>query len=548
MKKWLSMILVLCMAVAMLAGCGKDDDDEDKKSKSSVKKGDAFDMLEEMGNTTSGEYQIGFDFDIPDSKVSKMNGTINLKTDGSNCSLGLVLDMDDEGQKLSISTADLLIVADGNLYLNLPEFVKAAGSIEKSISDIVDSSKLGWFKLPLPDDLPKLDTSFQKKLVGSFVGLFENMSKKANIDGDDGDMTISFENKEAWAEAFRAVSAFVKNDFKGIVNSCIEKTQGIKIDFNKYAEKLIDTYKSEVVEIGKDYGLDEQTIDMYVQQIKSMDLNEKVAELQAQGENASSEFISDEEIAEIGKKLDELATKAESSEKELKAFIKGHVYTTDDSYKAEFFTESKEEGAPYLSVKLEVIPGDPGVKAPGSDVMTLKQIADIAEPFIKMGGGIDDPDPTPTPTEVPADPTPIPTVEPADPTPTTEPDSGTKTSLENGKGVIVCGSGGTVTFDYAGTATVGAASTDSLTIVENGIGCSIMTFDYSMYTKDVIRQSYASYGEVIDYGDWMLVDVTQAKVGIIYFDDGVLLQVTAIGEFDDLKNILDNMSNVKRNK
>ena len=165
MKRILALILVLCMAVCMLAGCGDKDEKKKKDSQASIKKGDMFDMLEEMGNTSTGEVKMNIDFDI--EEAGSFNGGIDLKTNAEKnaCSVGFTFKGNIEGKDINLSVSDALVMADGYLCVNLPEIAKALTGIEPQFKDMIDTSKLGWFKFPLPDDMPAYDAAFQKKLA-----------------------------------------------------------------------------------------------------------------------------------------------------------------------------------------------------------------------------------------------------------------------------------------------------------------------------------------------------------------------------------------------
>ncbi|MBO4627363.1 MAG: hypothetical protein J5645_05270 [Lachnospiraceae bacterium] len=550
MKKWLAMILVLCMTVVLLAGCGDKDDDKKKKNKASITKGDMFDMLEAMGNTTSGEIKMNFNADGADDNGT-VKGSINLKTDAENnaCSFSVNADVNIAGKKVNLSLTDAIVMADGNLYVNLPEIAKAIGGIEPSLKDMVDTSKLGWFKLPLPDDMPKVDTAFQKKLVGTFVGLFENMTKSAEMTGEDGDYTAKFASKDAYVQAITAISGFVKNDLKGLMNDSLTKATSINIDLNKYVEKIISEYKNDLLEVGKDYGLDESMLNAYIDQIKAQDLNKMLDEAKAQGKEMSGEMLTDEQIGELVKQIDATAEKLKNSDEEIPVDCKARVYTTDDSYKAEIEAVGKKDGSGKITISMEVIPGAPSIKAPSSDAMSLKSIADIAAPFIMGGVKPTQPtpteapdDPTPTPTEKPADPTP--TEAPAEPTPTEAPADNATTSYKNGKVTIAMSKGGALTFDMPGNYTQATAAEDSLVLLDGTIGTSIMTFDYSNYSEELILTGYKAYGDLTKVGDWYTVDVGQGRAAIQIIK-GQLVQIMTNGDMDYLKSMIGTISNIQ---
>ena len=62
MKKLIALLMVLCLSVTLLAGCGSKNGEDDPKPK--LVTDDMFDMLEAMGNTTSGTVTAEFSFDF----------------------------------------------------------------------------------------------------------------------------------------------------------------------------------------------------------------------------------------------------------------------------------------------------------------------------------------------------------------------------------------------------------------------------------------------------------------------------------------------------
>ena len=555
MKRILALILVLCMAVCMLAGCGDKDEKKKKDSQASIKKGDMFDMLEEMGNTSTGEVKMNIDFDI--EEAGSFNGGIDLKTNAEKnaCSVGFTFKGSIEGKDINLSVSDALVMADGYLCVNLPEIAKALTGIEPQFKDMIDTSKLGWFKFPLPDDMPAYDAAFQKKLVGTFVGLFENMTKKAEMSGDDGDCTAKFASKESYVQAFTAFRDFVKNDFKGLTNSIVEKTMGLSIDLNKYVDKLINEYKSDALEIGKAYGLDEATLNQYIDQIKAQDLNKMLDDAKKQGEGMSSQMLTDEQIEGMVKQFDQIIEQANASENDPKAELSARVYTTDDSYKADIALKQTRDGNGKATISLEVIPGDPSVKAPSDNVMSIKSIADLAAPL--LGGGIDiptptdtpDPTATPTPTEAP-EATPTPTEAPeATPTPTaapTEAPTEKETSYKDGKLNLVLSNGKVLSCEIPGNYKLNSASGSQAILLDGVTTCAFTYQDFSAYSQDLVDTTIAtmlkSYGEGIDCGDWKIYEYGGVRLGIQVYQKQLVI-VSSNADVETFKGMLNSIKN-----
>ena len=565
MKKLIALLMVLCLSVSMLAGCGSKGGDE-KDPKSKVVKGDMFDMLEAMGNTTSGTVKADFSLSFG-GKSTK--GTLSYSVDAASksCAFGLSFSSDTTGTKMDVAVDTIAVIVDNNLYLNLKDLAGqlmklAAASNDasaKAFQDAVDTSKLGWFKFPLPDDLPNYNDKLQKNYVNSFVSLFENMLKNTKMEGKDGDYTAVLTTKEDYAQVATAIRDFIKSDLKGLMDTTKGSMSDLNFDLEKYFDKLVETYKKDAVEIGKDYGLTEEYIDQMVKSVKDMKLNDQFANYKKQfEEQMSKQVLSDEDINAMAANIDKTIEKIQKFEGDvpLKTTIK---VSADDSYTADLKFESSaegEEGA--MSLTINVKPGDPGVKAP-DDVMTVKQIADIATPLLgtvkpqpnqptPTVEPVNTPTPEATPTEAPAaTPTPeaTPTEAPAA-TPTPAQTEGT-TSFQNGKATIALGKGKTLTCDVAGDWEMsGNPEENSLTLMKGFTDIlQFTTADVGNYSQDMIESQLSAYTKLGEHGDWGVYTLVDGICSCYTIKDGIMVVVTVFGDFDTAKSQLDLISNLK---
>lgn len=561
--------MVLCLSVTLLAGCGSKNGEDDPKPK--LVTDDMFDMLEAMGNTTSGTVTAEFSFDFA-GQTGK--GTISYSIDASSkaCDFGVSLDVDVKGQKMSLAIDDIARVVDNNLYINLKDVASEVMKLMVTMSpdeasvlkDSLDTSKLGWFKFPLPDDLPDYNEKLQKKYVNSFVGLFENMLKNTKQEGEDGDYTAVLKTKEDYAQAVTAIRDFIKSDLKGIYEDTQKSVTDLNFDVEKYFDKLVSTYKADALEIGKDYGLTEEYLDQMIKSVKDMNLNEKFAEMKKQyEEEASQSVITDEQINEITKEFDSAIEKIKAFEGEVPLQSTIRVAVEDDAYVANLkLVSDSEEAKGSMTLKLTVKPGDPGVKAPDG-VMSVKEIADIVVPLMtinpKPGPDLtptpvpvapteaptETPTPTeapapteePTPTEAPDVPTPEPTEAPTDPTPTTDAGNDSGTSFSNGKGTIAMSDGKKITFDLPGDWTTFSADEGSLILTKGSDYVSFTTMNLSGATDAQIKtvmDTYAStYTQLDPVNGWTVFEYTAGMyMGVqIVGDTLVILTVMGTPEF-----------------
>ncbi|MBO4653432.1 MAG: hypothetical protein J5649_08985 [Lachnospiraceae bacterium] len=574
MKKLIALLMVLCLSVTLLAGCGsKDGEDENPKPK--LVKGDMFDMLEAMGNTTSGVVTAEFAFDF-DGQTGKGAITYDVDAASKSCSFGLSLDIDVKGQKMSVALNDIAKVVDSNLYINLKGIADEAMKLmvtmspdqAEALKGSLDTSKLGWFKFPLPDDLPDYNDKLQKNYVNSFVSLFENMLKNTKQEGEDGDYTAVLKTKEDYAQAVTAIRDFIKSDFKGIFEDSKKSVTDFNFDVEKYFDKLVSTYKADALEIGKDYGLTEEQLDQMIQSVKDMKLNEQFDKMKKQyEEEAAQAVITDEQINEMTKELDDAIEKIKAFEGEVPLKSTIRVAVDDDTYVADLkLASDAEDSKGSMSLKLTVKPGNPDVKAPDG-VMSVKEIADIVVPLLSLNPVpnpnpdltptpivIDDPTPTPTeapaPTDVPATPTPEPTDVPSDPTPTpADVDNGT--GYSNGKATIAMENGKTITFDLAGDWTLFDASEGELMLSKGSDYVQFTTMDMTGVPDaqfQALLEQYASAYEKLDpTNGWSIYKLTDGMFACIQRTGDTYVGISVIGSADLAKSVCESVTNMKEN-
>ena len=577
MKRFIALLLVLCLSLTMLAGCGSKDDEE-KDPKPKLVKGDMFDMLEAMGNTTTGVYTVDFTFDVAGQK-GKGTITCSMNAEKKSSSFGLNVDVDVQGQNIKFGCDEIAKVADSSLYLNLkdlvPKVVDFAGTFDqntaKVLKDSIDTSKLGWFEFPLPDDMPDYNDKLQKKYVNSFVSLVEKMLKNTQMDGEDGDYTAVLKTKEDYAQVVTAMRDFVKSDLRGIVEDSQASLTDVSFDIEKYFDKLVSKYKNDVIEIGKDYGITEDYLNQMIQSVKDMKLNDQFAEYKKELQEATKEkTISDEEINEMVSSLDKAIEQLKAFEGEVPMTTTIRVAADEDTYVADLKLDVKsEEATGTITLKFTVKPGDPGVKAP-DDTMSVKTIADMVAPFLNMNPGpvitpTDGPEPidntpTPTPTEAPVDtPTPVPTDVPADTptpeptdapeaTPTPDPGTGTgETGFSNGKASVALGNGKTLTFDMAGDWELFDASDNNLMLSKGGDFVSFSSMDLtgmeSQY-QTLLNQYASTYTQIDSIDGWEIYELTSGMSAGVKLIDSTLVIVSIMGDNDFAKTTIESMSNV----
>ncbi len=376
MKKLLAMLLCLVLAFSLLTACGDDDDDDSKGAKKNkVEEVDSVsDAIEEITkNDGTGTAVITMNCDV--EGYGKINYEINCASDGKNMAMGLKMSVKSTNgeaitnglSEVSVDIPELIIIKNNSLFINLGDIVKVADKYtDGQISQVVDTKKITWFEIPLPDDLDlaafKTDSADAQKacldLINDIIKCGEEDGKKAK-----------FTKVEQLAAVMNVVADFTEKTLPGLVGK-IDSAAGIeaigKIDYNKYATKLIDFYYNDAVKVVEAMGGDKRMVDQYVDMIKETDLQQYV---DAYVEEAK-EMLEDE-TAQLGdEEFKELAEQIREAAEEVKA-------DTDSEGKFEMTVSADTKGSAY------VVAAEAKVEAEGQKVSFDIEVSyDVSEPKI----------------------------------------------------------------------------------------------------------------------------------------------------------------------
>lgn len=355
-KRSAVLLLILCMVACLLAGCGKDDDSEKEKNPSVVK-GSISDMLEAMANVKEGTLHI--DMDAESSWPSPSDGTKNLvKTvygvdvsfDIPNGEYQVALKgaLTRDGKTETVDLGDIITIADGKLYMNFSVIQKAAP--ELGLTDLD-----GWFMLPLPKDL-SMD-GLKQGTPALLADMCEKLLKGAKLTGEDGNYTVSLKNKEEYTAFINSLKAYAEGDLKSDLQKLSEATDSRemlkKIDWKEYLTDLLDEYESDirtfVSKYGSDFGITENELDMYINQIKVADVNKLLEQyLEAGAKSGIAGYLGgadvDSAVEEIKREVTRTLENLERSD-DLGDLYKYEVRVAadDTGYTVDFFEDGSSE-------------------------------------------------------------------------------------------------------------------------------------------------------------------------------------------------------------
>ena len=385
MKKSLTLLLVLCMVLGLLAGCEKDKD-KGGSSKPKIVKGSMQEMAEAMTKVDAGTARLEMDM----LGMMTMTFDLTFDTKAQKFAIGFGYSQKDyEGNEIrKIEPTEMLRVVGGNAYINLDNSLTSEG-IASAMGDreLGGDLKLGWFKIPLPDDLPKSSSdslAFVNKLMTRLDGAFKSASVREEADGN---CSYTFETAEDYKNLIIAVREFVDQDFKDLVkNNGVNLQSSVEdIDMNAYANKLIDAYKDDVRSIVEEYGdklgVTKAQFDELMKEVEKQDF--QALWKQYVEKELSSSFTSEDDIDKIVDELireidRELQDEDFSGDKDTRTTVR--IEADNEGYTMGLRVAAKDDDRKGdFKLSLRLIPENASVSAP-SGTKDLKELADLVFP------------------------------------------------------------------------------------------------------------------------------------------------------------------------
>lgn len=379
-KRIFSLILVLCLVMSLFAGCGSKDKKKGDKNSDEPDVETAQGTIEKIASIKDGTFETGMKIEVPGANLDYV---ITSKVSGEDCAVGIKMTGTAQGQNVNINLPDVLILANKMVYFDLNAIKKLivdnasiAGEEGEQFVDMLKDVNLGWFRIPLPDDMSTTNTASSdvKKSV-------EKLLKDILATGKEDGTTVTFDSADQIKAAMNVVAVFFETDMVKIMQE-VGKMETSTIDMNKYFQKILDTYYDELVEAMESLEMDKSMIDTYVDQIKGQDLNAMMKDFMEN--SAPAELPDDTELAGIARDI----RKAADSVTDVPGSVKIATSANGNTYRADVALDITEGGQTVKgTIWYQATEGGASISAP-TNVLKLKDIVDqLFEVVMSVAGG-----------------------------------------------------------------------------------------------------------------------------------------------------------------
>ena len=374
-----ALLLVLCLLVGLLAGCGsKEKDDDDKKDVvPSVEKGTIAEMVEAMAEVKQGDLRISYSMKDGVS-VQTYDLGIAYNLDKKEYAVSVDIATEYDGQKQKQSLGEVVRIADNDLYFNL-------GALKSLGLTKTDGSAFeGWFKIPLPKDL---------KLADHKDGLAAALGKIAGkiftgdvLTGSEGDYTLTLKGRDAWSTFIKNARAYADGDMKADIQAVADNMgkQDMSFDLAKYVDELINEYESDARSLldkyGDQIGASSADFDTYVAKIKEavkdIDLENIMDNYGSQMTTLGGAFNAEETVSAVKEGLEEFEENLGEAPD-----ITVHFTADDTSYCIDYAESYKTlyDSNAEADIQIRLVPGTVKTSAP-TERASLKDVAEMLAP------------------------------------------------------------------------------------------------------------------------------------------------------------------------
>ena len=376
-------LLVLCLLVGLLAGCGKKDDDDDKKKDdvASVKKGTIAEMVEAMAEVKQGTFSVQYTTKLGEAeRTYVLDLAYNLDKNEYALSVDVTLKQDAQIQRTELG--ELVRVVDNKLYVNLGA-LKSFGLKRADGSDFT-----GWFMFPLPKDMKIADrkdgyAAALGKLAGKLIA-------GDAVTGSEGNYTLTLKGRDAWSSFLTNVRTYADGDMKDDLKAVTDKvgTQGLNIDLEKYIDDLMEEFEDDLRAVLKQYGgqvgVKEEDLDTYAAKLKELVRDVNLEELV---NSYTSDLTTFNDLSDAEEAIKELKEELDNFEENLgeapdvtvgiSADDKGYNIVFNESYKSLYDSDAE------ALIKFRIEPGTVKTAAPSADdKVSLQDIAALLAPSL----------------------------------------------------------------------------------------------------------------------------------------------------------------------
>ena len=370
-KKLLALFLILCMAMTMFVACGEkdsDDDDEDDGKKTEISNDDGGkadsvgDIMDQVQNITSATFDMGIKLSMPGQEL-----TMSLfgATDSENASVGANVQADMEGNEINLAIDEIIVVADGVAYVNAGELLDFVMTFDAEAADALSIIEVDWFAVPLPDEYAKSTQTISEESQKIATELIKDLAAA----GEQSGTKVTFSTAESVKNALEVMAVFLETDAEKFFAEVVDSTSEVPIDMNAYAEKLLDFYYDDLVELAEMMGMSKSDVDEAIEEVKGQDLNQYVED----AFEAEVEVPSSAELAQMAAQL------REAKESLTDEMMEGISLTIEaskdgDTYRVDAMLSAEQEGEKVeMNAYYEIVSKSVNVSAPGN-VTSLKDL------------------------------------------------------------------------------------------------------------------------------------------------------------------------------
>lgn len=354
-KKFLAIIMSASLIFSMTA-CSKDKD-EDEKDKETVsseseegedkedgKEGEGDKKDDEGGSSAAdiyealakaSEYDKGtYEWDMSasadvDGESVDMSLAMDGVIDGTNMTMGLVFDMENAGETLSLDADELIIVVDGMAYINLDAALKA-------ISDV--DTEMGCYGLPLPE----VEAADATEMTGYMEGALKALFTKVEAEQDGDTFTVKLETAEEYVEGIKALVAYLDEN-KDDINAAV-KASADGIDYKAYLIELVEYASEDIMGVCELMGspITQDEIDALIDSIN-------------EGEITESDVDLFENFDEVVTQVEELTVEDMEEFLETTDLVTELSVTAGDDFSYEFSLVGEKDNADVISVEMSYV-------------------------------------------------------------------------------------------------------------------------------------------------------------------------------------------------
>ena len=309
---------------------GKDDEGDKKDDEGGSSAADIYEALAKASEYDKGTYawDMSASADV-DGEAVDMSLAMDGVIDGTNMTMGLVLEMENAGETLSLDADDLITVVDGMAYINLDAALKAMSGVD---------TEMGCYGLPLPE-VEATDTT---EMTGYMEGALKALFTKVEAEQDGDTFTVKLETAEEYVEGIKALVAYLDEN-KDDINAAV-KASADGIDYKAYLIELVEYASEDIMGVCELMGspITQDEIDALIDSIN-------------EGEITESDIDLFENFDEVVTQVEELTVEDMEEFLEEADLVTELSVTAGDDFSVEFSLIGEKDDADVISVEMSYV-------------------------------------------------------------------------------------------------------------------------------------------------------------------------------------------------